>query len=130
MAKTPLDKLLDAIDKSIEGHTGGDEMKSMHESVTDGHIVNELKRIRKVYDMANKKINWYEKPETVNMTNAEIERTMRDQDNYFDTFPNAWNTDWESQHETEAMIYDDEGIVYLKAKRQSKNSWRVRTTFN
>ena len=77
-----------------------------------------------------RKINWYEKPETVNMTNDEIQRTVRDQSNYFDVFPNAWNTDWHSQHETEALIYDDEGVIYLKAKRQSKNSWRVRTTFN
>ena len=77
-----------------------------------------------------KKINWHEKPKTVNMTNNELERVMRDQDNYFDTFPNAWNTDWNSSYETEALIYDDEGVIYLKAKRQSKNSWRVRTTFN
>ena len=77
-----------------------------------------------------RKINWYEKPEVVRMTNVELEKVMRDQDNYFDTFPNAWNTDWESLYETEAIIYDDEGVIYLKANRQSKNSWKVRTTFN
>ena len=75
------------------------------------------------------KINWYEKPEVVNMTNDELERTMRDQDGYFDTFPNAWNTDWSSPHQNEAMIYNDEGQIFLKARRQSKNSWRVQTTF-
>jgi len=76
------------------------------------------------------KTNWYEKPEVVRMTNDELQRVMRDQDGYFDTFPNAWNTDWSASYITEAIIHNDEGTVFLKAKRQSKNSWRVQTTFN
>jgi hypothetical protein len=78
--------------------------------------------------MSNK-INWYEKPEIVNMTNNEVENVMREQERYFDTFPNAWHTNWHHPDVREATIYNDEGQVFMIAKRQSKNSWRVRTTF-
>ena len=76
-----------------------------------------------------RKIKWYEKPEVVYMTNEQLERVLRDQSNYFDVYPNAWNTDWSLPYITEAEVYDDEGTTYLRAKKQSKNSWRVKTTF-
>ena len=38
---------LEAINKEIEYLTGGDELKSIHESITDGHIVKTLERIKK-----------------------------------------------------------------------------------
>jgi len=38
---------LEAINKEIEYLTGGDEMKSINESITDGHIVNMLEKIKK-----------------------------------------------------------------------------------
>jgi len=38
---------LEAINKEIEYLTGGDEMKSMNESITDEHIVKTLQRIKK-----------------------------------------------------------------------------------
>ena len=38
---------LEAINNEIEYLTGGDEMKSLGESVTDGHIVKTLQKIKK-----------------------------------------------------------------------------------
>ena len=76
------------------------------------------------------RINWYEKPNVVRMTSKELYWEMVSQKSYFDVSPNPIFTDIEKeQHVDEVMIYDDEGFVYLKAKRQSKNSWRVQTTF-
>jgi len=43
MNKTDIIKFLD---ERIQYFTGGDEMKSMAESCTDEHIVNELKKVR------------------------------------------------------------------------------------
>lgn len=76
-----------------------------------------------------RKIKWFEKPTVVNMTNQEIENEVRAQSNYFDVFPSAWYTDWSKPWVTEVEIHDDEGTTYLRGKRQSKNSWRVQTTF-
>lgn len=76
------------------------------------------------------KKNWYKKPEVARMTNDEVESVMRQQDSYFDTYPNAWNTNWSASHVTEATIHDDEGRIFFWAKRLSKNRWQVQTTFN
>ena len=40
-------KVIDIINKEIDYHSGGDEMKSMHESITDNHIVKVLQKIKK-----------------------------------------------------------------------------------
>ena len=79
---------------------------------------------------SKRKIKWYEKPTVVRMTNDELARTLRDQDTYFDVYPSAWYTEWDKSYITEAEVHDDEGTAYLRAKRESKNSWRVQTTFN
>ena len=50
----PAKNVLDIINKEIDYHTGGDEMKSMHESVTDNHIVKVLQKIKKKYELEKK----------------------------------------------------------------------------
>lgn len=79
--------------------------------------------------ISRRKIKWFEKPTTVSMTNSELEDKVRSQSGYLDIMPNAWNTDWSSPMVQEAEVYDDCGVTYLRARRSSKNSWRVQTTF-
>jgi len=46
-AQSAQESVLDILNKEIEYLTGGDEMKSMNESVTDSSIVTVLKKIKK-----------------------------------------------------------------------------------
>ena len=43
----PVKDPIPILTREIDYHSGGDEMKSLNESVTDGHIVNILEKIKK-----------------------------------------------------------------------------------
>ena len=47
LAQSAQEKVLAVINKEIDFHTGGEELKSMRESATDSYVVDLLQRIKK-----------------------------------------------------------------------------------
>ena len=78
--------------------------------------------------MPKSKNNWYETPTTVRMTTEELETVAREQRNYFSIMPDPYEG-FEGVWIDHVIIYDDEGQIFLKARKESKNSWKVQTTF-
>jgi len=47
LAQSAQEKFIAILNEEIDSYTGGDEMKSLHESVRDEHIVRLLQNIKK-----------------------------------------------------------------------------------
>lgn len=76
-----------------------------------------------------KRINWCdgEKPETVNMSTRELESFAIGADSYYDVFPSPMHNEFDKMHYDTVEVYNDMGEIFAVAKKQSRNSWRVRT---
>ena len=78
------------------------------------------------------KINWYEgmKPTTISMSNDEMANYAIDMRSYYDVSPSGLWGEYDQWHTTSMTIYNDEGEIFAKGRRTSKDRWSVRTIIN